>query len=165
MTGKDVAQNALERIAMLTRQNEELSARAHALAEANGVLEASNRTLKGLLFEVSEALGDSSMARLLDLYTKVYTASEGAVLPADVSTRIAALEKFTPPGMVKGTTLGRVLGQQGERWTLAIGALSAPKMFFTGDSIEEVLSQAETALPNAEAYQKKAAGAGVILFG
>ena len=164
MTGKDAAQHALERLAALTAQNEALKAQAHALTEANGVLAASNRALKGLLFEVSEALGESSMAQLLTLYPQIHALAEGGVLPGDVSARIAALEKFSPPGHVKGTALNRVLGENGERWTLSLGLLNAPKLFFTGDTLEDVLSQAETALPNAAEYETKSAQAGVIWF-
>jgi hypothetical protein len=165
MAGQEGAQIALERIAALQAENEALKTQSQVLTEANGILEASNRALKSLLFEVSEALGESSMVQLTSLYPRVYELAQDGVLPGDVSARIAALEKLTPPGGVKGTALNRVLGEKGEGWTLSIGQLNAPKLFFTGDTIEDVLSQAEAELPNVGEYEAKAAQAGVIRFG
>lgn len=61
-----------------------------------------------------------------------------------IDERIAALEKKTGTDFTPGTELGRTQFQDGHfGWTLAVGRMSLPKRFITGDSIEEVLEKAE----------------------
>lgn len=66
--------------------------------------------------------------------------------------RILELEKryqiklYGKTGWVPGTQLCRVLKEKdgdGWGWCLAIGLMSSPKLFFSGDGIEEVLAKAE----------------------
>lgn len=58
-----------------------------------------------------------------------------------IDKRIELLEKkvLSPPG----TILSRVLTEKGPQWSLGIGQLQMPKQFFTGDSIDDVVMQAE----------------------
>jgi hypothetical protein len=64
-----------------------------------------------------------------------------------VDERIAEIEKHYHPGAVPGTMLSRVMGSKGVvEWSLGIGALQAPKLFYTGATVDEVLTKAETYL-------------------
>jgi len=61
-------------------------------------------------------------------------------LPID--ERITNLENkvLSPPG----TTISRIISENGQQWSLGIGQMSMPKQFFIGNTIEEIIFQAET---------------------
>jgi len=64
----------------------------------------------------------------------------------DIETRIKRLE-VASTAYVPGTMLTRALHPvSGIEWSLGIGPMGMPKHFFTGATIEEVLTKAETAL-------------------
>lgn len=59
----------------------------------------------------------------------------------NIEDRILQLEKKVPSPA--GTTLTRVLSEEGLEWSLAIGQLQMPKKFYTGKTIEECIEKAE----------------------
>lgn len=64
-----------------------------------------------------------------------------------IDERLLALESVCMNPRISGTTLERYLDSKaGLQWSLAIGALSLPKVFFTGPTVESVISAAEKKL-------------------
>lgn len=64
-----------------------------------------------------------------------------------IDERIEAMEALLPMRGTPGTTISRVLKEvQGFEWCLALGGLRMPKTFFHGPSIENVVSQGESAI-------------------
>jgi hypothetical protein len=64
-----------------------------------------------------------------------------------IDERLLALEAVCMNPRISGTTLERYLDSKaGLQWSLAIGALSLPKVFFTGPTVESVISAAEKKL-------------------
>ncbi len=62
-----------------------------------------------------------------------------------IDERISRLENLTP-STVKGTTITRILDKVGLKWSLGLGAMHEPKLFYVGETIEEILTLAENEL-------------------
>lgn len=66
----------------------------------------------------------------------------------NIDERIARLEEKIP-SILKGTIIQRCLKPgdgAGIHWSIAIGVMTEPKLFFYGDTIHEALLEAEEAL-------------------
>ena len=63
----------------------------------------------------------------------------------DVELRLRRLENACMNPKIAGTTICRFLDGKdgGLHWSLAIGAMSMPKKFYIGKSIEEIVRAAE----------------------
>jgi hypothetical protein len=59
--------------------------------------------------------------------------------------RILRIEKQIPVS-VQGTILQRILTETGKAWSLGLGGLQEPKIFFIGDDINICLRKAEKEL-------------------
>jgi hypothetical protein len=59
-----------------------------------------------------------------------------------IEERILRIEKQIPVS-VQGTILQRILTETGKAWSLGLGGLQEPKVFFIGDDINICLEKAE----------------------
>lgn len=63
-----------------------------------------------------------------------------------LTDRILVLEKKAPYAHIPGTTLSRSISPKdggGFEWTLGLGGMGLPKVFFTGKTIEDAVKKAE----------------------
>jgi len=66
---------------------------------------------------------------------------------ASLDNRLRAMEKVLPRPTIPGTGIKRVMHpEKGLDWCLALGPMGMPKSFFTGPTIEDVVSQGEAAV-------------------
>ena len=64
----------------------------------------------------------------------------------NIEERISRLESKIYNPTIPGTSIARIITDDGMGWTLGLGPMSQPKMWFNGKSIEECISLAEKEL-------------------
>lgn len=73
-----------------------------------------------------------------------------------IDERILAIEAALPMEKIAGTTLSRCLAEvSGLEWVLSVGPIQAPKTFFRGPSIEDVVSQCEKAIEDMQTASRQ----------
>lgn len=86
--------------------------------------------------------------------TKKQPAAGGNPPQLTIDERILAIEAALPNKLIPGTTLTRVMQPvSGVQWCLSLGSMGMPKTFFHGLTIEDVITQGETAIAEMKAQK------------